>query len=70
MTIEQAILKRMKALPHYKQKELLDFAEFLARKTDAINEDLLIDELSDLDENELTHLEMEFDNYEHAFPRR
>lgn len=70
MTIEEAVLKRMKELPHYKKKEVLDFAEFLSRKKDNINVDPLIDELSDLDENELTHLEMEFENYEQAFPRR
>ena len=65
MTIEQAVLENLKALPPPKQKEVLEFTEMLTAKEQNSTVDT---ELSQLDENELTHLEMEFENYEQLYP--
>ncbi len=73
MTIEQAVLERIKVLPIEKKQEVLDFTEFLYQKVkveSARNDNLIDGELSLLDENELTHLEMEFENYEQIYPRQ
>ena len=73
MTIEQAVLENLKVLPIEKKQEVLDFTKFLYRKAkvEAIqNNDLIDGDLSLLDENELTHLEMEFENYEQIYPRQ
>lgn len=32
MTLEEAVLEKLRVLPYDKQQELLDFAEFLAQK--------------------------------------
>ncbi len=71
MTIEQAVLEKIKVLPIEKKQEVLDFTEFLCQKAkveSAQNNNLIDGELSLLDENELTHLEMEFENYEQIYP--
>jgi hypothetical protein len=73
MTSEEVLLKRFKGLSGIQRKELLDFAEFLAYKAkmkNAVNNGLIDEDLSLLDENELKHLEMEFENYEQIYPRR
>lgn len=71
MTIEQAVLEKIKVLPIEKKQAVLDFTEFLYQKAkveSAQNNNLIDGELSLLDENELTHLEMEFENYEQIYP--
>lgn len=73
MTIEQAVLENLKILPLSKKEEVLEFTEFLTAKeigrkgesADPVDADLTI-----LNENELIHLEMEFENYEQRFPRQ
>lgn len=73
MTIEQAVLENLKALPPGKKQEVLEFTEFLSAKesNDSEKKNNIIDgDLSRLDENELTHLEMEFENYEQFYPRQ
>ena len=71
MTIEQAVLENLKVLPRGKKQEVLEFTEFLTKKekTESHQHDNSVDgDLSQLDENELTHLEMEFENYERLYP--
>ena len=71
MTIEQAVLDNLKSLPLGKKKEVLEFTESLAAKertTEADHQLPFNGELSRLDENELTHLELEFENYDELYP--
>ena len=73
MTIEQTVLENLKVLPLGKKQEVLEFTEFLSAKesNDSEKKNNIIDgDLSRLDENELTHLEMEFENYEQFYPRQ
>ena len=72
MTVEQAVLENMKVLPLDKKHEVLEFTNFLSKKekNGSGQTDLVKSDLSLLDENELTHLEMEFENYEQLYPRQ
>jgi len=70
MTIEQAVLENLKALPPVKKQKVLEFTEFLSKKEIPEAKYDFDSELSVLDENELTHLEMEFENYEQLYPLR
>ena len=71
MTIEQAVLENLKVLPLGKKQEVLEFTEFLSAKESNGSEkksNIIDSDLSLLDENELTHLETEFENYEQLYP--
>lgn len=71
MTIEQAVLENLKILPPSKRLEVLEFSEFLTRKARgaAPERSTSVDtELSELNESELTHLELEFEDYDERFP--
>ena len=71
MTIEQAVLENLKVLPLGKKQEVLEFTESLTKKENGgsgQHNKLVDSDLSLLDENELTHLEMEFENYEQLYP--
>ena len=68
MTIEQAVLENLKVLPPGKKQEVLEFAEFLSKKEKNGSKTNIDHELSLMDENELTHLETEFENYEQLYP--
>jgi len=69
MTSEEMLLEKFKILPVNRKQELLDFAEFLTRKENEYNS-LIENNLTTLEQNELQHLEMEFENYEQIYPRR
>ena len=69
MTSEEVLLEKFKILPTNRKQELLDFAEFLEQKENEQN--ILIEQdLADLEEGEMQHLELEFENYEQLYPRR
>ncbi len=71
MSIEEAVLENLKVLPPSKRLEVLEFAEFLRKKADDIASErprTLEEELTELDESELTHLELEFENYDERIP--
>ena len=65
MTIEQAVLENLKVLPLGRKQEVLEFTEFLSAKEQSGRENI---DLTDLNENELLHLEMEFENYDELYP--
>jgi len=69
MTSEEVLLKTFKILPRNRKQELLDFAEFLTQKEGEGNM-LIEQDLTDLDQGEIQHLEREFENYEQRYPRR
>ncbi len=68
MTIEQAVLENLKTLPPIRKQEVLEFTEFLSKKEKSGAKYQFDADLSVLDENELTHLEMEFENYDQLYP--
>jgi hypothetical protein len=64
--IPELILEEAKYLPDDLLKEVLDFILFLKNKTNNIvtnTEALLV-----MQQNELTHLEKEFENYKSLYP--
>jgi hypothetical protein len=72
--IEKLILKETKGLPAYALNEVLDFIQFIKEKKlkkdgDDIFKSNLDFELSQLDKNELSHLEEEFKDYKELYPR-
>lgn len=74
---EKLILNGIDGLPSEALREVADFVYFLRKKTknpQAFADEhyqLLIDEdLEDLNQNELKHLDREFENYEQLYPRR
>jgi Protein of unknown function (DUF2281) len=69
MTSEEVLLEKFKILPTNRKQELLDFAEFLTQKENEYNS-LIENDLTTLEQSELQHLEMEFENYEQLYPRR
>lgn len=69
MTSEEILLRQFMILPGDRKRELLDFAEFLTKKESETN-GLIAQDLTDLDEGEIQHLEMEFENYDERFPRQ
>ena len=69
MTSEEVLLEKFKILPRDRKQELLDFAEFLTRK-ESESRGQIEHELSDLEQSEIQHLEMEFENYDQLYPRR
>jgi Protein of unknown function (DUF2281) len=69
MTSEEVLLEKFKILPTNRKQELLDFAEFLTQKENE-NNALIENDLATLEQSELQHLEMEFENYEQLYPRR
>ncbi|MEQ1645367.1 MAG: DUF2281 domain-containing protein [Pyrinomonadaceae bacterium] len=69
MTSEEVLLEKYKILPGNRKQELLDFAEFLTQKENEGHE-LIAQDLTDLDEGEIQHLEMEFEDYDDHFPRQ
>jgi hypothetical protein len=72
--IRQLIIKETEGLPVYILDEVLDFIRFIKNrrlikaKEDDISIDSLQMELSKLSQNETTHLEEEFKNYEELYP--
>lgn len=68
MTSEEILLRQFKILPGDRKRELLDFAEFLAKK-ESEGHGLIAQDLTELDQGEIQHLEMEFENYDERFPR-
>lgn len=69
MTSEELLLEKFKILSVNRKQELLDFAEFLTQK-EIENNALIEQDLATLEQGELQHLEMEFENYEQLYPRR
>ena len=69
MTSEEVLLEKYKTLPSSRKQELLDFAEFLTQK-ESEGHELIAQDLTELDEGEIQHLEMEFENYDERFPRQ
>ena len=69
MTSEEVLLEKFKVLPRDRKQELLDFAEFLTRK-EGESRGQIEHELADLEQSEIQHLEMEFENYDQLYPRR
>jgi hypothetical protein len=64
--IPDIILEEAKHLPDNLLKEVLDFILFLKTKSNtSVTE---ITELQSLQQNELTHLEEEFENYKLLYP--
>jgi hypothetical protein len=63
--IPDLILEETKNLPDDLLKEVLDFILFLKTKNRPLTE---TQELSSLQQNELTHLENEFENYKLLYP--
>ena len=71
MSIEEAVLENLKILPPSKRLEVLEFAEYLSKKVIGRAPErprTLEEELTELDQSELTHLELEFENYDQRFP--
>ena len=64
--IPEIILEETKQLPDDLLKEVLDFILFLKNKSHNLSADN--QELSSLQQNELTHLEGEFENYKLIYP--
>lgn len=69
MTSEEVLLEKYKTLPGNRKQELLDFAEFLTQK-ESEGHELIAQDLTDLDEGKIQHLEMEFENYDDQFPHQ
>ena len=69
MTSEEVLLEKFKILPVNRKQELLDFAEFLTQKENE-GSSLIEQDLTDLEQGEIQHLEMEFENYDQRFPRQ
>jgi hypothetical protein len=74
---EKIILNGINGLPSESLREVADFVYFLRKKTENPEafaeehyQDLIIEDLGSLDENELKHLESEFENYEQLYPRK
>lgn len=71
---EQIIVSSIKGLPPEALREVADFVYFLRRITDpeSFEEEqfraLVEQDLANLDENELKHLEEEFADYEKLYP--
>lgn len=75
-TYRQLIVKGIQGLPPELLAEIADFIYFLhkrAQQTQAFEEELhsalLEEELKQLSRNEEAHLEKEFEDYEHLYPR-
>lgn len=69
LDIENLINENIKGLPLETLKEILDFTIFLKEKI--INEDYLSvikNEMSQLNNYELSHLDSEFKNYKELYP--
>jgi hypothetical protein len=64
--IPEIILEETKHLPDDLLKEVLDFILFL--KTKNSHSSTENQALSSLQQNELLHLEAEFENYKHLYP--
>jgi hypothetical protein len=62
--IPNIILEEAKQLPDDLLKEVLDFVLFLKTKSKTSTQD----ELSSLQQNELSHLEAEFEDYKTLYP--
>jgi len=69
MTSEEVLLEKFKILPGNLKRELLDFADFLTQKESEGHASINLD-LTDLEQGEIQHLEMEFENYDERYPRR
>ena len=69
LDFEDLIHKNIKGLPLTVLKEILDFTLFLKEKRipDYYLSDLKSD-LKELNDNELAHLEKEFENYQELYP--
>lgn len=75
-TYEQLILDAIKGLPPAKLDEIVDFIFFLRKREaqtrdfdDELREAFLRAELKQLNRDEELHLEQEFADYEHLYPR-
>jgi len=66
--IPDLILQETKQLPDDLLKEVLDFVLFLKNKSNIKNLKKGEDELNALQQNELKHLEYEFENYKDLYP--
>ncbi len=76
-TYEQLILEAIKGLPPAKLDEIIDFIFFLRKREtqtrdldDKLREAFLRAELKQLSRDEESHLEKEFADYEHLYPRK
>ncbi len=72
--IEKLILKETEGLPLYALNEILDFIRFIKEKRfekteEELYKDDLGEELSILDNEELSHLETEIKDYKELYPR-
>lgn len=65
--IEKLIIKNTKGLPTEALLEILDFVQFIRGRKKSF--DNLNNELSLLNETEISHLEEEFKNYKELYPR-
>lgn len=70
MTVEQEVLEKLKTLPPDRKREVLEFAEFLSSRVTVGVRNRVNGALTELNENELTHLESEFKDYDRLYPRR
>ena len=76
-TYEKIIVSGIKGLPTETLREIADFVYFVRRRVvdpkgfeDEQFRALIGEDLSDLNETELKHLEAEFADYESVYPRR
>jgi len=72
LKFEQLILNGIKGLPQESLKAIAEYVFFIRKKTfqsDFLDDVMLNEELDLLDEEELKHLEKEFENYQTLHPK-
>ena len=66
--LEKKLLQFTKGLPDEAMREVINFTKFQRFKKGLSDQVHLVNELSDLNESETSHLEEEFEDYKNRFP--
>lgn len=66
--LEKKLLEFTKGLPDEAMKEVINFIKFQRLKKGLSGQVDIVNELNDLNETEISHLEEEFEDYKNRFP--